>query len=92
MRLLDQLISVYPVDARELLTLQFDATTQILARQIQRSGAVPAHAHDESNRLLDTQDTMRAFADVTGGHAYTNATTPTVRSAMPPRTAPTTTC
>ena len=38
---------------------------------------------DQSNRLLDTQDTMRAFADMTGGHAYinTNDTSGAIRDA-----------
>jgi VWFA-related protein len=82
MQLLEsQLISVYPVDARGLVTAQFDATTQISARQL-RAGAA-GMLSDQSNRLLDTLNTMRAFADMTGGHAYlnTNDTTGAIRDA-----------
>jgi hypothetical protein len=70
MQLLEnQLISVYPVDARGLVTAQMDATTSNSARQLQSN---PGLYRDMSNQLLDTLNTMRAFADMTGGHAYVN--------------------
>ncbi len=82
MRMLEaQMISVYPVDARGLMTAQFDATTHILARQLQTQAA--GMLQDQSNRLIDTLNTMRAFADMTGGHAYinTNDTSGAIRDA-----------
>jgi VWFA-related protein len=70
MQLLEnQLISVYPVDARGLVVAQFSASEHLSANQLlQRNNLIK----DQSNRLVDTLDTMRAFADMTGGHAYVN--------------------
>ncbi|HUJ09147.1 MAG TPA: VWA domain-containing protein [Verrucomicrobiae bacterium] len=70
MQLLEQqLISVYPVDARGLVSTEPDASVHLNRRNdvfgIQQS-------RDASNRLLDTLNTMRAFADMTGGQAYVN--------------------
>jgi VWFA-related protein len=82
MRLLEnQLISVYPVDARGLVTAELDATTHISARHL---GAATGLQGDMSNRLLDTLNTMRAFADMTGGRAYvnTNDTRGAIREAV----------
>ena len=82
MQLLEsQLISVYPVDARGLVTAQLDATTYNTARQL--LGNTSLH-RDMSNQLLDTLNTMRAFADMTGGRAYvnTNDTRGAIREAV----------
>jgi VWFA-related protein len=70
MQLLDnQLISVYPIDARGLVAAELDATTHISTRQFVMNNNLQ---RDMSNRLLDTLNTMRAFADMTGGQAYVN--------------------
>lgn len=76
----NQLISVYPVDIRGLVTTTPDASVHMTARQTALSASIIS---DQSNRLLDTMDTMRAFADMTGGHAYVNNndTTGAVREA-----------
>jgi VWFA-related protein len=82
MRLLEQqMISVYPVDARGLLLTQPDASMRLSGSQIARASTLTA---DLSNRLLDTLETMRAFADMTGGRAYvnTNDTRSAVRDAV----------
>jgi hypothetical protein len=48
---------------------QYSASEHVSANQLlQRNNLIK----DQSNRLLDTVDTMRAFADMTGGHAYVN--------------------
>lgn len=65
----DQEISVYPIDARGLLTTSPDASVH-LGRD--KNGSTAAYLTDVSNRLLDTQQTMRAFADMTGGRAFIN--------------------
>jgi len=77
----EQLISVYPVDARGLMTAQLDATTNNSARQMLANTGL---TRDMSNQLRDTQDTMRAFADMTGGRAYvnTNDTRGAIRDAV----------
>ncbi len=77
----DQLISVYPVDARGLVSAELDATTHISARRLATN---PGLQRDMSNRLLDTMNTMRAFADMTGGRAYvnTNDTRGAIREAV----------
>src|SRR5207244_12705429 len=65
----NQMISVYPIDARGLLTLGPDAGVQLTRKQnAQFNGVIT----DESNRQLDILETMRAFADMTGAHAYVN--------------------
>jgi VWFA-related protein len=82
MQLLEnQLISVYPVDARGLVAAELDATTQISTRRLVTN---PGLQRDMSNRLLDTLNTMRAFADMTGGRAYvnTNDTRGAIREAV----------
>lgn len=67
--LANQFIAVYPVDARGLLTLQPDASFRLTRTEnAQAAGLLAA----ESNRNLDIQNTMRAFADMTGGRAYVN--------------------
>jgi VWFA-related protein len=77
----DELISVYPVDARGLVVAEVDATTHTSTRQVLMN---PGLQRDNSNRLLDTLNTMRAFADMTGGRAYvnTNDTRGAIRDAV----------
>jgi VWFA-related protein len=82
MQLLEsQLISVYPVDARGLVTAQLDATTYNTARQMLGNTNLQ---RDMSNQLQDALNTMRAFADMTGGRAYvnTNDTRGAIREAV----------
>jgi VWFA-related protein len=76
----DQMIAVYPVDARGLLTSNVDATLRVTRTQLQYPGAMAA---DSSNRQRDILDTMHTFADMTGGRAYlnTNDTAGAVRAA-----------
>lgn len=76
----NQLISVYPVDIRGLVTTSADASMHLSAKE---NAQAAAFISDQSNRLLDTLNTMRAFADMTGGHAYvnTNDTTGAIRDA-----------
>lgn len=62
------MVSVYPVDARGLLTSSVDASIST-RKDPTRANAMLA---DESTRQLDILSTMRAFADMTGGHAYVN--------------------
>jgi VWFA-related protein len=70
MQLLEQqLISVYPVDARGLVPTEPDASVHLTRRNDTR---VSLQLADASRRNLDTLDTMRAFADMTGGRAYIN--------------------
>jgi VWFA-related protein len=70
MRLLEsELISVYPVDAQGLLTTWPDASMHLSRKENAQAAAALA---DQSNRRLDTIQTMQAFADMTGGHAYVN--------------------
>ena len=47
----DELISVYPVDARGLMVAEVDATTHTSTRQVLMN---PGLQRDNSNRLLDT--------------------------------------
>ncbi|HYM76012.1 MAG TPA: VWA domain-containing protein [Candidatus Dormibacteraeota bacterium] len=76
----DQMIAVYPVDARGLLTSNVDASVHLTRTQNAFPGAMLA---DTSNRQNDILITMRAFADMTGGRAFvnTNDTTGAVHSA-----------
>ena len=70
MQLLEQqLISVYPVDARGLVSTQPDASVHLNRRN---DVFASQQSRDASNRLLDTLNTMRVFADMTGGRAYLN--------------------
>lgn len=77
----DQLISVYPVDARGLLTISVDASMHLSRKENAQAASLLS---DQSNRLRDTLDTMRAFADMTGGRAYvnTNDTRGAIRDAV----------
>ena len=65
----DQMISVYPVDARGLLTSNVDATQHTTRIRNAFPGAELA---DISNRQSDVLDTMHSFADMTGGRAFVN--------------------
>jgi VWFA-related protein len=67
--LTDQLVAVYPVDARGLLVLQPDADTQLSRSQLVQINALLSNM---ANRNRDIQETMRAFAEMTGGRAYIN--------------------
>jgi len=60
---------------------ELDATTRISTRRLVTN---PGLQRDMSNRLLDTLNTMRAFADMTGGRAYvnTNDTRGAIREAV----------
>jgi len=67
--LTDEMIALYPVDARGLLTSTVDATVHLT----RAANAYPGYAlADVSNRQRDILDTMRCFADMTGGRAYLN--------------------
>jgi VWFA-related protein len=68
-QLTDQMISIYPVDARGVLTLGPDASWKLPVREDTRA---MARAQSDSDRQRDILETMRAFADLTGGHAYVN--------------------
>jgi len=78
--LTDQMIAVYPVDARGLLTSNVDATLHTTRMQNTFPGAMLA---DSSNRQRDILTTMQSFADMTGGHAFvnTNDTSGAIRTA-----------
>ncbi len=65
----DQMIALYPVDARGVMTSNIDATMRIRGAQHAFPAALPA---DISNRQLDILNTMISFADMTGGRAYIN--------------------
>jgi len=65
----NQMIAVYPVDARGLLTDSVDASVHLNRPQ---NSFPQALVNDEANRQLDVLTTMRAFADMTGGYAYVN--------------------
>lgn len=76
----NQMISVYPVDIRGLLTTNADASQHLTRSQ----NAFPsALLNDEANRQRDALDTMRTFADMTGGRAFfnTNDTKGAIREA-----------
>jgi len=67
--LTDEMVALYPVDARGLLTSNVDATVHLT----RAANAYPGYAlTDISNRQRDILDTMRSFADMTGGRAYVN--------------------
>ena len=65
----DQMIAVYPVDARGLLTDNVDASVR-LTRSM---NANPQYMlADASNRQGDILETMHLMADLTGGRAFVN--------------------
>jgi VWFA-related protein len=76
----DQMIVLYPVDARGVLMANPDATMHLTRTQNAFPGALLA---DISNRQLDVLNTMTSFADMTGGRAYigTNDTAGAIHSA-----------
>ena len=76
----DQLVSVYPVDIRALIITSAGCLDALDAKENAQFADL---IRDQSNGLIDTLDTMRAFADITGGHAYigTNDTAGAKRNA-----------
>jgi VWFA-related protein len=63
-------ISLYPVDARGLVVAgEIDASVKV-SREAMR--ALPEYMAGESHAHQKTVDTMRIFADTTGGKAYFN--------------------
>ncbi len=67
--LADHMISVYPVDARGLLHNQAEAGTHM---GVARTMTMDSWLADESSRQNVVLDTMRTFADLTGGRAFVN--------------------
>ena len=65
-----QMISVYPVDVRGVLTLGHDASVE---RDNKGNSPPNESLSDESSRQTDILNTMRAFSDMTGGQAYLNS-------------------
>ena len=66
----DANVSLYPVDARGVVVVgEMDATMKV-SREMMRS--VPNYIAGESRSHQKTVDTMRIFADTTGGKAYYN--------------------
>ena len=65
--LVDAQIAIYPIDARGLASAsRFDANSQRI------NSANPAPLDDASSTILASQDTMKEFAQRTGGRAYYN--------------------
>jgi VWFA-related protein len=66
----DANVSLYPVDARGVVVVgEMDATMKV-SREMMHS--VPNYIAGESQSHQKTVDTMRIFADTTGGKAYYN--------------------
>jgi VWFA-related protein len=66
----DANVSLYPVDARGVVVVgQMDATMKV-SREMSRG--IPDYIAGESQGHQKTVDTMRIFADTTGGKAYYN--------------------
>jgi VWFA-related protein len=66
----DANVSLYPVDARGLVVVgEMDASMKV-SREMTR--ALPEYMAGESQAHQKTLDTMRVFADTTGGRAYFN--------------------
>jgi VWFA-related protein len=66
----DANVSLYPVDARGLVVVgEMDASMKV-SREMVR--ALPEYMAGESQAHQKTLDTMRVFADTTGGRAYFN--------------------
>jgi VWFA-related protein len=66
----DANVSLYPVDARGVVVVgQMDATMKV-SREMSRG--IPDYIAGESQSHQKTVDTMRIFADTTGGKAYYN--------------------
>jgi VWFA-related protein len=69
-KLSNELISLYPVDARGLLTLTQDISTKESNMQNRQPALFMS---DEASRQRSVLETMRAFADMTGGRAFINS-------------------
>jgi VWFA-related protein len=66
----DANVSLYPVDARGVVVVgEMDATMKV-SREMMHS--IPQYMAGESRSHQKTVDTMRIFADTTGGKAYYN--------------------
>jgi VWFA-related protein len=66
----DANVSLYPVDARGLVVVgEMDASMKVSREMIR---ALPDYMAGESQAHQKTLDTMRIFADTTGGRAYFN--------------------
>src|SRR5450755_63945 len=66
----DANVSLYPVDARGVVVVgEMDATMKV-SREMMH--AIPEYMAGESRSHQKTVDTMRIFADTTGGKAYYN--------------------
>jgi len=66
----DANVSLYPVDARGVVVVgEMDATMKV-SREMMHS--IPQYMMGESRSHQKTVDTMRIFADTTGGKAYYN--------------------
>lgn len=78
----DQMIAVYPVDARGLLTTNVDASVNLRFQRTVNFNQQYLVA-DKANRQVDVLQTMELVADMTGGRAFinTNDTTGAVRTA-----------
>jgi len=78
----DQMIAIYPVDARGLLTTNVDASIDLRFQHTVNFNQEYLVA-DKANRQVDVLETMELIADMTGGRAFvnTNDTTGAVRAA-----------
>jgi len=77
----NQMISVYSVDARGILTLGPNAGMHLIPSENKAPNDL---LNNESNRQRDILDTMRAFSEMTGGRAFvnTNDTRGAIREAV----------
>lgn len=78
----NQMIAVYPVDARGLLTTNVDASVDLRFHREENFNQSYMIA-DNANRQSDIIETMEVVAEMTGGHAFinTNDTAEAIRTA-----------
>lgn len=77
----NQMIAVYSVDARGVLTLGPDAAAHLTTKEV----VIPNEfLNRDADRQRDILDTMRTFSDMTGGRAFvnTNDTRGAIREAV----------